>query len=213
MQPYFFPYAGYFQLFHKTDTFVILDCVQFPRRGWVHRNQFTKLDGSVDWLTLPIRKCPQETLIKDLEFDLDQRHSDFTESMSKLRVSERITVEEREGIFNFNQPVVDLLESQLKLISKTLGFQTKIIRSSDLSLPTALRGQHRILEIVKSLEATRYINLSGGIDLYDFDYFRENNIELKILKPYIGDKKSILERIKFENISNIAKEIFENSLN
>jgi hypothetical protein len=86
MQPYFFPYAGYFQLFHKTDTFVILDCVQFPRRGWVHRNQFTKLDGSVDWLTLPIRKCPQETLIKDLEFDLDQRHSDFTESMSKLRV-------------------------------------------------------------------------------------------------------------------------------
>ena len=211
MQPYFFPYAGYYQLFHGTDTFVILDCVQFPRRGWVHRNQFSRFDGSVDWLTLPIRKCPQDTQIKDLEFDLNQRHSDFIENMFKFRVSEKITAEEREVFFNFNQPVVDLLESQLKLISKALGFQVKIIRSSGLSLPTELKGQHRILEIVKALGADKYINLSGGIDLYDFDYFRENGIGLEILKPFLGDKRSILERIKFESISMITKEIIENS--
>jgi hypothetical protein len=39
MQPYFFPYAGYFRLLQAADHFVLLDCVQFPRRGRVHRTQ------------------------------------------------------------------------------------------------------------------------------------------------------------------------------
>jgi hypothetical protein len=76
----------------------------------------------------------------------------------------------------------------------------------------SLKGQHRILEIVKQLGADRYINLSGGVGLYDFDYFRDNGIELKILNPYVGNSISILERIKFECISKISEEIIENSL-
>ena len=53
MQPYFVPYAGYFRLFAATDLFVIYDCVQFPRRGWVHRNQLPGANGQPNWLTLP----------------------------------------------------------------------------------------------------------------------------------------------------------------
>ena len=43
MQPYFIPYAGYFRLFAASDLFVIYDCVQFPRRGWVHRNKLIEM--------------------------------------------------------------------------------------------------------------------------------------------------------------------------
>ena len=39
MQPYLFPYAGYFRLLSQVDEFVIYDCVQFPRRGRVHRTE------------------------------------------------------------------------------------------------------------------------------------------------------------------------------
>ena len=39
MQPYFFPYIGYFNLINMTDIFVFLDNVQFNRRGWIHRNK------------------------------------------------------------------------------------------------------------------------------------------------------------------------------
>ena len=39
MQPYFIPYAGYFRLFTGADLFVVCDDVQFPRRGWLHRNK------------------------------------------------------------------------------------------------------------------------------------------------------------------------------
>ena len=71
MQPYFLPYAGYFRLFAATDLFVIYDCVQFPRRGWVHRNRLVDASGKERWLTLPLAKVPQRTLIRDLCFASD----------------------------------------------------------------------------------------------------------------------------------------------
>src|SRR5579859_6149779 len=68
MQPYFLPYAGYFRLIAQTDLFVIYDCVQFPRRGWVHRNKLMDAQGQEQWLTLPLTPAPQEVLIGDLTF-------------------------------------------------------------------------------------------------------------------------------------------------
>ncbi len=71
MQPYFIPYAGYFRLFAASDLFVIYDCVQFPRRGWVHRNKMPGADGRECWLTLPLAKMPRDVRIRDLSFSAD----------------------------------------------------------------------------------------------------------------------------------------------
>src|SRR5260221_8734487 len=68
MQPYFLPYAGYFRLLAASDLFVIYDCVQFPRRGWVHRNMLLDASGEARWLTLPLEKAPRDVLIRDLRF-------------------------------------------------------------------------------------------------------------------------------------------------
>src|SRR5580704_13576707 len=68
MQPYFVPYAGYFRLLAASDLFVIYDCVQFPRRGWVHRNKLLDASGEARWLTLPLERAPQSVLIQDLRF-------------------------------------------------------------------------------------------------------------------------------------------------
>src|SRR3954463_11111762 len=68
MQPYFVPYAGYFRLLAASDLFVIYDCVQFPRRGWVHRNQLPAAHGQASWLTLPLAKGPEAWLIRGLAF-------------------------------------------------------------------------------------------------------------------------------------------------
>src|SRR6476619_972718 len=71
MQPYFIPYAGYFRLFAASDLFVIYDCVQFPRRGWVHRNKMFGADGRECWLTLPLAKMARDVRIRDLSFSAD----------------------------------------------------------------------------------------------------------------------------------------------
>ena len=56
MQPYFYPYYGYFNLINEVDKFVFLDDVQFNRRGWVHRNKLYNYDKKLSWLTLPLKK-------------------------------------------------------------------------------------------------------------------------------------------------------------
>src|SRR5579871_148005 len=71
MQPYFAPYAGYFRLLAGVDLFVIYDCVQFPRRGWVHRNRLPDAAGDAQWLTLPLKPAPFDARIDALVFAED----------------------------------------------------------------------------------------------------------------------------------------------
>ena len=68
MQPYFVPYPGYFRLMEAADIFVIFDCVQFPRRGYVHRNQVLNSQNNKQWLTLSLEKGERSTKIKNLVF-------------------------------------------------------------------------------------------------------------------------------------------------
>ncbi len=207
MQPYFSPYAGYYRLFAAVDVFVILDCVQFPRRGWVHRNQFSRRDNSLDWLTLPIKKCSQQAVIKDLEFDSLHKLSEFHTSLAKFNLSGLMTETEIASTFDFTMPVIDFLEKNLIASSENLNFSPRIIRSSNFSLPSNLKGEDRILEILKIINASQYINLSGGLNLYHLDVFRENNIELKILTPFHGNKIGMMERLKVTPHSEIRFEI------
>ena len=171
MQPYFFTYAGYFRLFLEAEVFVILDCVQFPRRGWVHRNRFAKKTGSTDWLTLPILKSPQDTLIKDLKFDSDSKLFDFMKNSKSFLFLEHLPNDVRQKILNFEIPVADLLELQLRYVLDELSIQTNIVRSSQLDLDPTLKNESKIIQINKQLGSTRYVNLSGGIDLYQPEKF------------------------------------------
>src|SRR3954471_16575208 len=70
MQPYFFPYIGYFQLVHTADVFVFYDDVNFINRGWINRNRIL-LNGK-DWMfTIPCNDASQNKLIKDITVQAD----------------------------------------------------------------------------------------------------------------------------------------------
>jgi hypothetical protein len=68
MQPYFFPYAGYFRLLAQAEVFVLFDCVQHRARGRVHRTEVPAPAGGLEWLTLPLASAARETRIQDLRF-------------------------------------------------------------------------------------------------------------------------------------------------
>src|SRR5215469_12162308 len=54
MQPYFFPYIGYFQLIARSDVFVVNDAVQYIKGGWINRNRILDSNGKAVWITLPV---------------------------------------------------------------------------------------------------------------------------------------------------------------
>jgi WbqC-like protein family len=201
MQPYFFPYAGYYRLLALADVFVIYDCVQFPRSGYVHRNRLSLIDGAPDWLTLPIEKCPRSTLISDLRFQDDALSRFRTRarrfpSLTPLLEREHAGGVPREivdALFDFDRSPVAYLERTLTVTAAAIGVSPRIIRSSTFALGPQIRGQDRILEIVRALHGTRYLNAPGGESLYDGEYFRARGVELAFLPRFAGPPLSALE--------------------
>jgi len=180
MQPYYYPYAGYFRLFASADLFVFLDDVQWNRRGRVHRFE-TK---NKKWVTLPIKKTPRDTtMIRDLKWQ-DDKYC---------------------GV----EPV-DLIIGGIKEICDKLRLPFHVVRSGGLGISARLHGQDRIIAICKKLGATEYVNSPGGRELYDDDSFMKEGIKLTFLPDYKGSYDSVLERLQDETPKEIRQEIMEN---
>lgn len=209
MQPYFFPYGGYYRLFAAADLFVLYDCVQFPRRGWVHRNRLPDTNGDSRWLTLRLRHAPQQTSIGDM-LCADDAATSLRQELGRFPAATRL----RGGgdgidrfLFDLRPRLVDYLENTLRETCGLLKLPFHVIRSSSLAVPAELHGQDRILEIARRLGATHYVNAPGGQELYDAEAFRKSGVELRFLPPYEGSTWSALHRLACEDTADIGREI------
>jgi len=206
MQPYFLPYAGYFRLFAAADRVALFDCVQFPRRGWVHRNRLPDGAGNPAWLTLPLRAGARETRIADLRFAedaataLQKRCNRFPQ----LRDSDHPLLS---TVLTPAPDVVGYLEILLGQCCADMALPFDIIRTSSLGIDPTLRSQDRVLAIVEALGGNRYINLEGGQALYDPEIFAGRGIELSFLPVWKGSTWSILQRLIAECPATVADEV------
>ena len=210
MQPYFFPYAGYFRLLSQVDEFVILDCVQFPRTGRVHRSEIDLDRIGPRWLTLPLARQPRHVLIHDLQFapgaraELDHRLG----VLPGLGRRGNSTVEAlRAHLHSPLGNVVDFLEDGIRLCGELFGLKTPILKSSTLDTPRNLRGQQRILSICKARGATHYLNAPGGRELYAPDAFEKEGVRLEFLPPYLGPHLHLLPSLLRDGAGPIAEEL------
>src|SRR5579859_2518365 len=207
MQPYFVPYAGYYRLFAAADVFVAFDCVQFPRRGWVHRNRFPVAPGVTDWLTLPVQKCERSTCIAGLLFAPDA-DALLQRSVQRFPVLK--------NAWNSSSPLIESLKitgtetvagylcAQLESLNSLLGVSRPIVRSSSLEIPADLHGQARVIAIARALGATRYVNSPGGRSLYQPEAFNEQGIELRFLSPFTASTHSILQLLLTNPVDEVA---------
>jgi len=211
MQPYFVPYAGYFRLLAAADLFVIYDCVQFPRRGWVHRNRLPDATGELQWLTLPLAKAPRDAAIRDLAFRPDAAQA----MAAEMRRFPLLSAEDPHGLVDAVRDVagapLDYIERLLALAAGALGLPWRVLRSSSLEIPPDVRGQERILAIAEAVGAKRYVNPPGGRELYRHDRFAEAGVELRFLSDYEGGYASILARLLQEPADAVATEIRANT--
>lgn len=211
MQPYFIPYAGYFRLFYTADLVVVYDCVQFIRRGWIHRNRLPNVNGELQWLTLPLKKAPQDVLIKDLAF-MENSQLVWLERLRHFpQLSDSNTHALLHTLRHLSDAPLNYIVDLLRGFCELLNFPFNITYSSELRLPSSLKGENRIIEIAKHFQAKEYINLAGGITLYDVKNFKQHNLELKFLSEYKGAYESILQRILTTDLLDLRKEIIDQS--
>jgi hypothetical protein len=215
MQPYFVPYAGYYRLFTAADIFVAFDCVQFPRRGWVHRNRFSVAPGVNDWLTLPIQKCDRNTRIADLAFapGAEATLGRSIQRFPALKDAWGTPSPVLDSVRNTGSgTVADYLCAQLASVTTELGISRPIVRSSTLGIPADVHGQARIIAIARALGATRYVNSPGGRSLYEPKAFNTQGIELRFLSPFRASMDSILSLLLTEPVERIAAMIRDETI-
>jgi hypothetical protein len=187
MQPYFFPYFGYFQLIDHADIFVIHDDVQYIKRGWVNRN-LIPLNGRLRWLTMPVRRASSKIPINKRLYQLTARNA--TKALRRIEAAYLRAPYFRET-FPFiaelmssdDENVALYNENVLRRVAARLEIRTRFIRSSELDKDDQLAGEERVIDICQRLGATRYVNPIGGMKLYQCARFERAGIEISFIQP------------------------------
>ena len=190
MQPYLFPYIGYFQLINAVDLFILYDDVNFRKRSWINRNKIL-LNGHEHMYTFPCKGISQNKLINEIQVDTTTK---FIEKFFKIiqyayekkapfynetlmLLNKIFQSSEKQSIAKFNH--ISIVE-----ICKYLNIKTEIKIASEASPQTnELRRENRIYSICKQYNGSTYINAMGGKDLYNKEDFSKKGLTLQFISP------------------------------
>lgn len=221
MQPYIFPYIGYFQLIHAIDKFVFYDDVNYIKQGWVNRNRI--LVNRKDHLfSIPLLKQSSFTHIADTRINITQ-FDIWSRKFYKTLTQSYKNAPYFEEIFSLVESVLqvkcntigELARTSVLTVCEYLQLERKWVESSKVYHNENLKAQERVLDICKKENATMYINVQGGKALYNHNNFKKENLELLFLKPGSVEYKqkmdefvpwlSIIDVLMFNNLENIWK--------
>lgn len=186
MQPYFFPYIGYFQLINSVDKFIVFDDVNYINKGWINRNNLL-MNGSASLVTVPLKDASQNKKINEHQIVTDQVWKTkllktIEQSYKKAPYYSSVFELIRDSILTEENNLARFNTIQIKNVCRYLGVKTEIIESSKIYKNAELKGQDRILDICLQEMADVYINPIGGLDLYNKSLFEKKNIKLFFIK-------------------------------
>lgn len=185
MQPYFFPYVGYWQLLRAVDRFVIYDDVNYIKGGWINRNRIL-INGKPSYITVPLYHASPNRKICDISMQssLDWRKKMIKSIENTYRkapsFSEVFPIIEKLISYKTDN-LVEYLTQQLSTLATLLGIKTEFVVASSCYQNNDMTGQERVIDICKNEGATTYINPQGGQTLYDTETFQNAGIDLRFI--------------------------------
>ena len=217
MQPYFFPYIGYFQLLNMVDKYVVFDTAFFANNKWGVRNQIL-INGAPGFFRVSTLKASQNKRFNEIQVsgDVEAKKNEIRTLECAYRkaphfpevmpILEQFLTADYDNLAEYNV-------ASNRLVCNYLGIRTEILLFSELDCDKELKRQYRIFDVCRVLGGNEYINAIGGTELYDFEEFRENGIELAFLKadeimyPQFGGEfvpnLSIIDVMMFNSVPEI----------
>ena len=193
MQPYFFPYLGYWQLLAAVDRYVILDDVNFIKRGWINRNRI--LNGDKDeFIRITIENISQNRKINEHRLFEKEKCFETLRRTIRERYAKAPCFEETYDLINRvlsfeGDNVADFLSYQIGVVCEYLDIDTELLRSSQLKEDERFRAQGRIIDLCKKLGADEYYNAIGGVELYDREAFAKEDMQLHFVRARLSAYK------------------------
>ncbi len=179
-QPDFLPWLGFFERWKGSDLFIVLDDVQFIRRGWQHRDKIKTVQG-VKWLTVPVKKSGRYFQLVN-EVELDQQSDKHPLPLVKAAYSKSPCFTQifpcLEAAFErCPSLLIDLNMDLLTRCAQALHITTPLCLASELGAGL-LKGTERLLYLAQSVGADTYITGLGSKGYLDESLFRHASIRV-----------------------------------
>ena len=230
MQPYFFPYIGYWQLMNVVDQYVVYDDVNYKKGSWVNRNRILTLKKLEGWsyINLNLDHASAYKKFNEISVLRDRKYKDnffgiIKDSYKKapffldvFPLLEKIMMQDETNLANF-------LKFSFDVINSYLGIHTKFILSSNISKNNELKKEEKVIDICKILGADQYYSAMGGWNLYSKEEFAKHGIEFIFLKTKDSIRYqqfqnefipnlSIIDVMMFNDVPTIQKMLLEYEL-
>lgn len=220
MQPYIFPYIGYFQLIKAVDVFVVYDNIQYTKKGWINRNRFLQNEKDV-LFTIPLKKDSDFLDVKErlisTDFNKTKLLRKIENSYKNAPYFKEVYFLLHEVLINNESNLFDYIYYSIKETCRYLNIETKIIKSSTVNIDHTLKSQDKVIAICRNLGAQIYINSVGGQALYSKTTFEQFGLDLKFIEsnkisymqfnhefvPWL----SIIDVLMFNDVETVRKMI------
>ncbi|MCS3470580.1 hypothetical protein M2401_004337 [Pseudomonas sp. JUb42] len=188
MQPYFFPYLGYFQLIASVERGVIFDTAQYGRKSWMSRNRILDGKGAWQYINVPVSttlgSSIQATTVIDSSAALQRILAQLELYRGKAPFYKQV-IELVKSVFGavVNNSISNLNTQSLKVACDYLNLKFNWAPHStmNLQLPPIEHPGQWALEISSQMGARRYINAPGGREIFVASEWQERGIELRFL--------------------------------
>jgi hypothetical protein len=183
MQPYLFPYIGYWQLIQAVDEFVIFDDVHHIVRGWINRNNIL-VQGSRKLFTLETSGASQNKLINQISVgeNKDKLIKTIRQNYKKAPYFNSVIGLISDLLLNDEKNLARFLVTTIREICAYLMIDTKLTVSSEVFNNADLKSADRLIDICRQLGAGVYVNAVGGKDLYSKDVFAGKGLQLLFIE-------------------------------
>ncbi|MCC4282815.1 WbqC family protein [Marinobacter salarius] len=182
MQPYLFPYIGYFQLIYAADLFLIYDDVSYIKQGYINRNSVLSPNGRARF-TVPVPGASSNKLISELAFstDVSKVLRTLEQSYSKAPFFSVVFPMIRDILEHEDRSIALVCQKSYQTVFSYLGLEKQLEKTSELDYDRSASARDRLLTLCHKFDADCYINASGGRELYAKDEFAERGVALKFI--------------------------------
>ena len=189
MQPYIFPYIGYFQLVNAVDKFVFYDDVNFIKQGWINRNRIL-VNGQPHLFSIPVKGISSFKLINEVQIDQNvfalwknKFYKTFDAAYKKAPYYAEVRTLAMAVTDTPAISIADMASKSILVVAEYLDIKTIFVSSSAMYQNTHLKAQDRVIDICLREKASEYINVIGGKELYSKDDFLNRGITLRFIAP------------------------------
>jgi hypothetical protein len=188
MQPYFFPYIGYFSLIQNTEHFIFFDTPQYIRKGWINRNRIIGGNGKDIYFTVPVEKVERNTAIRDVPISYkddwrEKMMGQLTIYKKRAPYYQNVTELVRSVINPDYGNISELAIASIKQTCEFMDMKLECDIYSEMSLPEfkIKAPDEWALYITKYTGYDTYVNPPGGKAFFEGGKYKKEGIELQFL--------------------------------